>query len=157
MTSLYDPGRLALALMDLEEELRHWCAAASSGLLDALFEYQQGQEKVYQAQWRANLARDQAERDRDDVRQEQEFVAQLLNRTRDAVRTAEWTSKEVDQAQYEAGDAFRYCRDELHKALEWLKRAEERLDRAVKWLAQAEANLSAAMRHLSSAESALRN
>jgi len=151
-----DPGILALALGDLQEELVLWSAAAGEALHAAEDAQHRASEAVERMLHRANIVQDQAQRDQRISQDIRERCIALVHEFDGSVATAKATLQMAAQLHKLAQTTVRHWLAELSAAQAWLTRAEHRLELALKELAAAEAELRSAQWSLSSAESSLR-
>jgi hypothetical protein len=154
--SAIDPGILALALGDLQEELVHWGGAASEAIHSAEDAQRKSNEAVERMLHRARLAEDQAQRDSEASRDARERQATLMHQCEDGMTTAGAVQRTAGRLHSLAQTTVRCWLQELSAARAWLVRAERRLELALKELAAAESELRSAQWDLSSAESNLR-
>lgn len=155
MTAI-DPGILALALSDLQEDLRCWSVTAGEAIHSAKAAQRRANEALERMLHWARLVEEQAQSDHAVSQDEYERKNALVNQCDEGVTAGQAIQRAAVQMHELAQRTVLGWLRELSAAEAWLDRAEKRLARALEQLAAAEAELSSAQWNLSSAESRLR-
>ena len=138
--SAIDPGILALALGDLQEELVHWGGAASEAIHSAEDAQRKSNEAVERMLHWSHIVEEQAQRDSEASRDVRERQAKLVHQCEDSVTTAMAVQQTAGRLHSLAQTTIRHWLQELSVAKAWLARAERRLELALQELAAAESD-----------------
>lgn len=129
--AMYDPLQLAAGLDLLVDELDRWIHAAREIIHAAEQAQRRTAEQANRSIQKARLIAEQSQRDSEQVEALNTDLLRLEHDVDDASERSRWFVDLGDSALGIANGAYTYWQSELHKAREWLKRAEMRLAKAI--------------------------
>lgn len=150
-----NPGRLAVILEDLQEEIVRWTTVAGDTIHAASYAQRYAEEQVIQTLHRAYMVENNATQDMASVKEVDGRLQVLFSKCQEAKELSYHALEKGETLLVKAEEVLAYWQSELVYALAWMEQAKDRVYAAERELEAAQSDLRWAKSELADAERAL--